>query len=122
MINIQIHIGSMIIICSNNNYYMKRHYYQVQYFMEKNMELPIILFSFIFREMDGAGYTIALGVLRAFAFLYDVLTFPVYVILQRPWRVRQLSRRVKVSSLQSDTFRLSASHLFCMPLCVTIPS
>ncbi|XP_074027185.1 acyl-CoA synthetase long-chain isoform X3 [Leptinotarsa decemlineata] len=47
------------------------------------------------KDMDGVGITLAIGALRALAFVYDVLTFPVYVILQRPWRLRQLSRSIK---------------------------
>ncbi|CAH1286117.1 unnamed protein product [Diabrotica balteata] len=47
------------------------------------------------RDMDGVGFTIAIGALKALAFVYDVLTFPVYIILQRPWRLRQLSRSIK---------------------------
>ncbi|CAH1183332.1 unnamed protein product [Phaedon cochleariae] len=43
--------------------------------------------------MDGVGFSLAIGTLRALAFVYDVLTFPVYMILQRPWRLRQLSRK-----------------------------
>lgn len=50
--------------------------------------------------MDGFGTTLAIGALKAIAFVCDILTFPVYVLLQRPWRVRALSRRVKVSHLQ----------------------
>ncbi|XP_056630489.1 long-chain-fatty-acid--CoA ligase 4 isoform X2 [Diorhabda carinulata] len=48
-----------------------------------------------YREMDGVGFSLAIGALKALAFVYDVLTFPVYIILQRPWRLRQLSRRLK---------------------------
>lgn len=50
--------------------------------------------------MDGFGTTLAIGALKAIAFVCDILTFPVYVLLQRPWRVRALSRKVKVSQLQ----------------------
>jgi long-chain acyl-CoA synthetase len=49
------------------------------------------------KDMDGVGITLAIGALKALAFVYDVLTFPVYVMLQRPWRARALGRRVKVS-------------------------
>ncbi|KAF5269140.1 hypothetical protein FQR65_LT02440 [Abscondita terminalis] len=45
--------------------------------------------------MDGFGISLAIKALQAFAFVYDILSFPVYVIFQRPWRVRSLSRRVK---------------------------
>ncbi|KAJ8960894.1 hypothetical protein NQ318_020193 [Aromia moschata] len=55
--------------------------------------------------MDGVGFRLAIGALRALAFVYDVLTFPVYVILQRPWRQRQLSRRIKGYIFDVETDR-----------------
>jgi long-chain acyl-CoA synthetase len=53
--------------------------------------------------MDGVGITLAIGALKALAFVYDVLTFPVYVMLQRPWRARALGRRVKAKPITKDT-------------------
>ncbi|XP_019759462.2 long-chain-fatty-acid--CoA ligase 4 isoform X4 [Dendroctonus ponderosae] len=49
----------------------------------------------IVRNMDGIGFSIALGAIRALAFIYDILTFPIYVLLQRPWQQRQHSRKIK---------------------------
>ncbi|XP_031345974.1 long-chain-fatty-acid--CoA ligase 4 isoform X2 [Photinus pyralis] len=46
-------------------------------------------------DMDGLGITLAIKTLQAIAFVCDILTFPVYVLFQRPWRNRSLSRRVK---------------------------
>ncbi|XP_049822400.1 long-chain-fatty-acid--CoA ligase 4 isoform X2 [Aethina tumida] len=46
-------------------------------------------------DMDGVGFTLALGALKALALIYDIVTFPVYLILQRPWVVRQLSRKIQ---------------------------
>ncbi|KAF2880048.1 hypothetical protein ILUMI_26117 [Ignelater luminosus] len=54
-------------------------------------------------DMDGFGISLAIGAFRAIAFVCDILTFPVYVLLQRPWRVRSLSRRVKAIPVTSDT-------------------
>ncbi|XP_008193859.1 long-chain-fatty-acid--CoA ligase 4 isoform X2 [Tribolium castaneum] len=54
-------------------------------------------------DMDGVGITMAIGALRALAFVFDVLTFPVYVILQRPWRARALGRRVKAVIIATET-------------------
>ncbi|KAG5888285.1 hypothetical protein JTB14_006672 [Gonioctena quinquepunctata] len=53
-------------------------------------------------DMDGVGITVAIGALRALAFVYDVLTFPIYVLLQRPWQLRQLSRKIKAKPIQED--------------------
>lgn len=47
--------------------------------------------------MDGTGVALALGALKVLAFVYDFLTYPVYLILQRPWNVRALARKVQVS-------------------------
>ncbi|XP_065172166.1 LOW QUALITY PROTEIN: long-chain-fatty-acid--CoA ligase 4-like [Atheta coriaria] len=46
-------------------------------------------------DMDGIGVQLAVGAFKAIALVYDILTFPVYLILQQPWRTRQLSRRPK---------------------------
>lgn len=40
-----------------------------------------------------------IGAIKALAFVCDILTYPVYLILQRPWEKKTLSRRVKVSTL-----------------------
>ncbi|CAH1104813.1 unnamed protein product [Psylliodes chrysocephalus] len=53
-------------------------------------------------DMDGVGFSLAIGALKALAFVYDVLTFPVYIILQRPWRLRQLSRTIKAKPIHDD--------------------
>ncbi|XP_031345978.1 long-chain-fatty-acid--CoA ligase 4 isoform X5 [Photinus pyralis] len=53
-------------------------------------------------DMDGLGITLAIKTLQAIAFVCDILTFPVYVLFQRPWRNRSLSRRVKAIPVSSD--------------------
>nr|XP_022902210.1 long-chain-fatty-acid--CoA ligase 4 [Onthophagus taurus] len=54
-------------------------------------------------EMDGIGTSIAIGALKAFAFVCDILTFPIYVLLQRPWKVREMSKRVKAQPIVKDS-------------------
>ncbi|XP_047987467.1 long-chain-fatty-acid--CoA ligase 4 [Leguminivora glycinivorella] len=44
----------------------------------------------------------ALKAIRAVALVFDVLTFPVHLALQRPWRKRALSRRIKARIIQSS--------------------
>ncbi|XP_019759467.1 long-chain-fatty-acid--CoA ligase 4 isoform X8 [Dendroctonus ponderosae] len=56
----------------------------------------------IVRNMDGIGFSIALGAIRALAFIYDILTFPIYVLLQRPWQQRQHSRKIKAQPISQD--------------------
>ncbi|CAH1133889.1 unnamed protein product [Ceutorhynchus assimilis] len=57
----------------------------------------------IIRNMEGIGFTLALGTLRVLAFIYDLLTFPVYVLLQRPWQQRQQARKIKAQPITQDT-------------------
>lgn len=40
------------------------------------------------------------NVIRVFAIFCDVITFPVYLVLQQPWKRRKLSNRIKVSFLE----------------------
>jgi len=51
--------------------------------------------------MEGVGFTVALGVLKALAFVYDLITFPVYFFLQRPWQNRQNARKIKVRTFDT---------------------
>ncbi|XP_039279984.1 long-chain-fatty-acid--CoA ligase 4 isoform X2 [Nilaparvata lugens] len=63
--------------------------------------------------MDAASNSVwiesALGAIKAFAFVCDIITYPVYLLLQRPWQKRQMSRRVKAKPVNIDgksiTFR-----------------
>jgi len=50
--------------------------------------------------MDSFWVQSAIGAIKAIAFMYDIITLPVYLVLQKPWKRRQDSRRVKVSSLE----------------------
>lgn len=45
--------------------------------------------------MEGFWVSGAINAIKALSYFYDLLTFPVYLVLQRPWEKRQLSRRVK---------------------------
>lgn len=42
-----------------------------------------------------------LKTIRAVALVFDIITFPVHLILQRPWRKRALSRRIKARIIAS---------------------
>ncbi|XP_066155933.1 long-chain-fatty-acid--CoA ligase 4 isoform X3 [Euwallacea fornicatus] len=46
-------------------------------------------------DMEGFGFTLALGAIKLLAFVYDLLTFPIYILLQRPWQQRQHARKIK---------------------------
>ncbi|TDG38133.1 hypothetical protein AWZ03_015445, partial [Drosophila navojoa] len=45
--------------------------------------------------MDSFWVQSALGAIKALAFVYDIITLPVYLVMQAPWKRRQDSRRVK---------------------------
>lgn len=47
--------------------------------------------------MENPWVQTTVSALRVLAFVYDVITFPVYLVLQKPWKRRQLSKRVRVS-------------------------
>ncbi|CAB3237681.1 unnamed protein product [Arctia plantaginis] len=42
-----------------------------------------------------------LRTIRAVALVFDIITFPIHLILQRPWRKRALSRRIKARVIQT---------------------
>lgn len=44
----------------------------------------------------------AISAIKALSYVYDLLTFPVYLILQRPWEKRKLSRRVKAKAISKS--------------------
>lgn len=58
-----------------------------------------------FYSMESFWIQAALGALTSISFVYDVITFPIYLLLQRPWKRRVMSRRIKVS------------NLFCIQVC-----
>lgn len=46
--------------------------------------------------MDSVWVSSAMGALKALALVCDIITFPVYLVLQHPWKQRQLAKRPKV--------------------------
>ncbi|XP_015436421.1 PREDICTED: long-chain-fatty-acid--CoA ligase 4 isoform X3 [Dufourea novaeangliae] len=60
-------------------------------------------------EMEGFWIAGAIHAIKALSYVYDLLTFPVYLILQRPWEKRKASRRIKARCVAKDentiTFR-----------------
>lgn len=50
--------------------------------------------------MDNSSWVqTAINAIRVVSFVCDVITFPVYLVVQKPWKRRQLSKRVRVSEL-----------------------
>lgn len=52
--------------------------------------------------MEGFWINGAIHAIKALSYVYDLLTFPVYLILQRPWEKRKASRRIKARVLSKD--------------------
>ncbi|KAF7387892.1 hypothetical protein HZH66_010659 [Vespula vulgaris] len=53
-------------------------------------------------EMESFWITSAINAIKALSYLYDLLTFPVYLILQRPWEKRKASRRIKARPISKS--------------------
>ncbi|CAD7011863.1 unnamed protein product [Ceratitis capitata] len=56
--------------------------------------------------MESFWVQSAIGAIKVLAFVCDIITLPVYLVLQRPWKRREESRRVKavpVKKLEADT-------------------
>ncbi|XP_020289226.1 long-chain-fatty-acid--CoA ligase 4 isoform X2 [Pseudomyrmex gracilis] len=56
----------------------------------------------ILREMEGFWVSGAIHAIKALSYVYDLLTFPIYLILQRPWEKRKASRRIKARPISKD--------------------
>ncbi|XP_061378423.1 long-chain-fatty-acid--CoA ligase 4 isoform X2 [Danaus plexippus] len=54
------------------------------------------------KEPDSWWVSAALRAIRAVALVFDVITFPVHLVMQRPWRKRALSRRIKARIVESS--------------------
>lgn len=52
--------------------------------------------------MEGFWISGAIHAIKALSYVYDLLTFPVYLILQRPWEKRKASRRIKARPVAKD--------------------
>lgn len=59
------------------------------------MACTFILYLIV--RMESFWVQSAIGAIKVLAFVCDIITLPVYLVLQRPWKRREESRRVKVS-------------------------
>ena len=48
--------------------------------------------------MESVWVQSAIGAIKIITMVYDIITMPIYLAIQRPWKRRQLARRVKVSN------------------------
>lgn len=58
----------------------------------------VLFLIFINSSMESIWVQTAISAIRVIAFVCDVITFPVYLVLQQPWKRRQQSKRIKVST------------------------
>ncbi|OAD57993.1 Long-chain-fatty-acid--CoA ligase 3 [Eufriesea mexicana] len=52
--------------------------------------------------MESFWITSAISAIKAISYVYDLLTFPVYLVLQRPWKTIKASRRIKARAISKD--------------------
>lgn len=57
--------------------------------------------------MESFWIQAALGALKTISFVYDVITFPIFLVLQRPWKRQQMSRRVKAKPISMDDHQIT---------------
>ncbi|XP_055694254.1 long-chain-fatty-acid--CoA ligase 4 isoform X2 [Lutzomyia longipalpis] len=60
-----------------------------------------------FLLMESFWVQTAIGAIKCLAFVCDVLTFPIYLALQRPWKRRMLSRRIKAKPINQDDTQIT---------------
>ncbi|XP_031629734.1 long-chain-fatty-acid--CoA ligase 4 isoform X1 [Contarinia nasturtii] len=53
-------------------------------------------------HMESIWVQTAISAIRVIAFVCDVITFPVYLVLQQPWKRRQQSKRIKAKPISAD--------------------
>ncbi|XP_050460499.1 fatty acid CoA ligase Acsl3 isoform X6 [Cataglyphis hispanica] len=58
-------------------------------------------------EMEGFWISGAIHAIKALSYVYDLLTFPMYLILQRPWEKRKASRRIKARPIAKDNYQVT---------------
>lgn len=58
-------------------------------------------------HMETFWVQVALGALKAFTIVYDVITFPIYLLLQRPWKRREMARRIKAKVISQDSTQIT---------------
>lgn len=71
-------------------------------FQSFQLNIEIILFNMKIFSMESIWVQTAISAIRVIAFVCDVITFPIYLVLQQPWKRRQLSKRIKVSILVEE--------------------
>ena len=64
------------------------------------------------------GANIVIGIIKFFAFIIDLFTFPIYFLVQQPWRKRSLMRRQRAEQVGSGdnevTYRsIAKKHELC---------
>jgi len=66
---------------------------------------------------DSIGVSLALGLIKTFVCAYDIITFPVYLLIQRPWK-RRSSNQVKAKQVDSNDIYSGMINFSLSPFCV----
>lgn len=54
--------------------------------------------------MGDITVTVAINFIKIGVLLYDIITYPIYAIIQRPWQKRRAMRRDRVSAINNDLY------------------
>ena len=57
--------------------------------------------------MESFWVISAITAIKAISYVYDLLTFPVWLVLQRPWEKRKASRRIKARPIAKDEHNIT---------------
>ncbi|XP_022121866.2 long-chain-fatty-acid--CoA ligase 4 isoform X1 [Pieris rapae] len=64
-------------------------------------DVLFVIMSVYNRKPESLWVSAVLQTIRMVVFMYDILSFPVHLVLQRPWRKRSMSRRIKAQIIDS---------------------
>lgn len=53
----------------------------------------------------------AVSAIKVLSYVYDLITFPVYIIFQRPWEKRKASRRIKAKPVSRDEHSITYRNI-----------
>ncbi|BES89112.1 AMP-Hypothetical protein enzyme [Nesidiocoris tenuis] len=53
----------------------------------------------------------AIGAIKTIAFVCDIITYPIYLVLQRPWEKKEMARRNKAEIVQQDSKSITYKSL-----------
>ncbi|KAF6214653.1 hypothetical protein GE061_009396, partial [Apolygus lucorum] len=67
-----------------------------------SLSVPASPFTNPTRKMENLWVDGAIGAIKTIAFVCDIITYPLYLVLQRPWEKKEGSRRLKAEIVHQD--------------------